>query len=228
MNVILEGVAGSKSFGLDTPESDTDLHGVFLAPIESFLGLQARTETYHSTSDDVDRTHHELGKFCKLALQANPTILEALYLNDYTVKTELGQELLDLRKSFLSKRCVQTYGGYAKAQFIKLMRAESSERRVKHCRHMFRLLWQGEELLRTGHLNVRLTPGKVSMLQSIIGLATTMEDGSLEARFRAYLKNLDDVTTTSPLPTEPDFTKVNDWLVNVRISQLSQRNIVNA
>jgi predicted nucleotidyltransferase len=33
--IIFEAISGSKAYGLDTPESDTDMRGVFFAPREA-------------------------------------------------------------------------------------------------------------------------------------------------------------------------------------------------
>ena len=37
--ILFEAISGSKAYGLDTPASDTDIKGVFVAPREMFLSL---------------------------------------------------------------------------------------------------------------------------------------------------------------------------------------------
>lgn len=37
--ILLECISGSKAYGLDTPESDTDIKGVFLLPKIDYYGL---------------------------------------------------------------------------------------------------------------------------------------------------------------------------------------------
>jgi len=37
--IILECISGSKAYGLDTPQSDTDIRGVFILPQEDIYGL---------------------------------------------------------------------------------------------------------------------------------------------------------------------------------------------
>ena len=61
----------------------------------------------------------------KLLLECNPNTCEILGLNDdqYLIKTALGQELLDNKKLFLSKRAIRSFGGYAGAQLRRLQNA---------------------------------------------------------------------------------------------------------
>ena len=38
--LILESIAGSKSYGLDNEKSDTDIRGVFILPKRKYFGLE--------------------------------------------------------------------------------------------------------------------------------------------------------------------------------------------
>ena len=64
-------------------------------------------------------------KMVKLLLECNPNTCEILGLDEdqYLIKTELGQELIDHTSLFLSKRAVKTFSGYAGAQLRRLQNA---------------------------------------------------------------------------------------------------------
>lgn len=64
-------------------------------------------------------------KIVKLLLECNPNTIEMLGLDEeqYLIKTELGQKLLDNKELFLSKRAAKTFGGYAAAQLRRLQNA---------------------------------------------------------------------------------------------------------
>jgi len=64
-------------------------------------------------------------KIIKLLLDCNPNTIELLGLEDdyYLIKTNLGQELLDNKSLFLSKRAAKSFGGYASAQLRRLQNA---------------------------------------------------------------------------------------------------------
>jgi predicted nucleotidyltransferase len=51
--IILECISGSKTYGLDTPSSDTDIKGVFLLPKKDFYGLEYIPQVSNSTNDIV-------------------------------------------------------------------------------------------------------------------------------------------------------------------------------
>lgn len=61
----------------------------------------------------------------KLLLDCNPNTCEMLGLEEeqYFIKSKLGQELLDNRSLFLSKRAIKSFGGYADAQLRRLQNA---------------------------------------------------------------------------------------------------------
>lgn len=216
--VILFGLAGSKAYGLDTPESDEDMRGVFVTPTRNILGLGKYRGP--ETVDDVqhETVFHEVEKFVRLALAGNPSIIEQLYLDDYRELTAEGSLLVGQRKAFLSQRVRKTYGGYAIQQMKRLERRErdgmvgfgpkTSKRREKHARHLARLCQQGTQLLLDSDLNVRVT--NRDELFTIGRMDTPM----LKAWFELAMSRLDQIN--SGLPMEPDYKTVNELLLEIR------------
>ncbi|HYF02057.1 MAG TPA: nucleotidyltransferase domain-containing protein, partial [Patescibacteria group bacterium] len=51
--LIFECVSGSKSYGLATEQSDTDIRGVFIMPEEKFFGLETITQISNESNDIV-------------------------------------------------------------------------------------------------------------------------------------------------------------------------------
>ncbi|MFI0355170.1 DNA polymerase beta superfamily protein [Actinomadura sp. 9N407] len=224
-NVLLSGVVGSTAYGLATPESDVDRLGVFAAPTVLFHGLRPPTGRQASrVSTDPDVTQHEAGKFAALCLGVNPTVSELLWLEEYEVRTELGERLVGIRKAFLSAQRVRdAYFGYAVSQFRRLenrgdgsFSADTRKRTAKHARHLARLVHQGLGLYASGELKVRLddpqwfrdfgervAQGELNEARGVLAKA--------EARF-------DEART--PLPERPDEGAVEGWLLEVRAAFL--------
>lgn len=213
-NIILEGVTGSKAYGLDHADSDEDIKGIYVAPTANVLGLFGVKDTIDHT--EPDWTYHELGKFLKLAMKCNPTILELLYLEGYTVTSKFGRMLVDNRHLFLSKTIYHSYGGYAISQARKLNARGGTfgngrnKRYSKHARHCFRLLYQGKELLETGNLTVRVSPEMRTKLFEIGDLPVH----ELVALFETQFKEFDKIATS--LPDEPDIEAINQILLRIR------------
>jgi hypothetical protein len=114
--LLFECISGSKAYGLDRPQSDTDLKGVFFLPKEKFYGQNYIPQISNKTNDEV---YYELGRFVELLHRNNPNILEILATPDDCVlyRHQLMNRLnIDM---FLSKLCKDTFAGYAIAQIRK-------------------------------------------------------------------------------------------------------------
>lgn len=116
--VIYRCIVGSRAFGLDDENSDTDLRGIYLPPADihwSMFGVPEQLE-----NEETQECYWEMQKFLILALKANPNILECLFTPLVEYKNEIAAELLAMRAGFLSKLVYQTYNGYVMSQFKKL------------------------------------------------------------------------------------------------------------
>jgi hypothetical protein len=116
--VIYRCVAGSRAYGLENDDSDTDLRGVYLAPAELHWSLFGAPDQFEDSAGQW--VVWELQKFLVMALKANPNILECLYSPLVDKVTPLGEELLAMRECFLSQMIFQTFNGYAMSQFKKI------------------------------------------------------------------------------------------------------------
>lgn len=120
--IILMGLGGSYAYGTNNEDSDIDFRGITLNLPSDLLGL---TEFDQYIDDHTDTVIYAFNKVVKLLLECNPNTIEMVGLDDdqYLIKTELGQELLDHVPLFLSKRVVKSFGGYAGAQLRRLQNA---------------------------------------------------------------------------------------------------------
>ncbi len=117
--LIFQCLAGSYAYGTNTPQSDRDLRGVFMLPVSQYLSVNAPPEQVSDETNDT--TYFTLMRFLKLASDANPNVLELLFMPpDCVLKiTPAWQEVIANRHLFISKRVLFTYGGYAVAQIKK-------------------------------------------------------------------------------------------------------------
>lgn len=113
---LLEVISGSRAYGTNTPESDTDLKGVFVQPLEQWFGLD-RVEQINNDSNDI--AFYELGRFAELLAKNNPNLLEMLFTPEDCVV--FRHPLMDLftPEMVLSKLCCESFAGYAVMQIRK-------------------------------------------------------------------------------------------------------------
>jgi predicted nucleotidyltransferase len=218
-NILLSGVVGSTAYGLAHQGSDIDRLGLFAAPTEELHGLRGPKESHVTTAPD--RTLHEAAKWCRLALGGNPTVMELVWLPEelYEVRTGLGEELIDIRTTFLSARRVRdAYLGYATQQFRKLhsrgdgsFSADTRKRTAKHARHLKRLCRQGYELYATGRLTIRVEDPESYHRFGEQVAADAEAALPLLRRYEAAFAE-----TRSVLPEHPDERAADAWLRRVR------------
>ncbi|TYC01678.1 nucleotidyltransferase [Micromonospora sp. WP24] len=223
-NMLLSGIVGSTAYGLAGPDSDVDRLGVYAAPTVAFHGLNPPTGRDASiVSHDPDTTYHEAAKAAALMLGGNPTVTEILWLPDdlYEVRTALGDEMIAIRRAFLSaKRTRDAYFGYAVSQLERLLRtgqfqSKMRKRQAKHGRHLLRLLDQGFHLYATGELPIRVTKP-----QRYIDFGEAVAADPQVAR--PVLAEADERfnSVQSALPAEPDRPAIEAWLHRVRRAYL--------
>lgn len=209
--IVLEAVTGSRAYGLNHALSDTDTMGIFLAPTVEVAGLYwgAKDESWSDAGPDGDdNTLHEVGKFLRLVLKSNPTMLELLYMNEYVTLDEVGQGMIDIRDKMLYTKAVHgAYLGYATAQRDRVLR-EYPDHKAKMVRHCLRIARQGTDLLTTGTFNVRVEdPEEYFRLDTM----PLMNVGMI---LESALYDLE--TAESVLPDEPDIKAVDEFLKEVR------------
>jgi len=122
-NIIYKTVAGSHAYGLATEESDYDARGVCIPSRRSLLGLTP-FEQREESGEAGDRVIYGLGKFVRLGLACNPSIIELLYTEPHFVLfiNEYGKELLSHRDLFLTRQVRHTFASYAISQLRRIER----------------------------------------------------------------------------------------------------------
>jgi hypothetical protein len=118
-NIILLTLGGSHAYGMDKEDSDVDVRGISLNSKSDIL-LGADFEQVVDV--DTDTTVYSFNKMIQLLTSNNPNTIEQLGClpQHYFYLSEIGKELLDNRKIFLSQICVHTFGGYASSQLRRM------------------------------------------------------------------------------------------------------------
>lgn len=213
--VIYRCVVGSKAYGLDDDESDTDRRGVYLPPAELHWSLYGVPEQldYNATEE----VYWEAQKFVTLALKANPNILECLYTPLVEDVTPLAAELVSVREIFLSKMVYQTYNGYVISQFKKLQAdlRNKGEVKWKHVMHLLRLLLAGITVLDKAFVPVHVGEHRDRLLAIKRG-ETPFDE--CETWRRSLHAQFEDALVRTTLPERPDYEAANAWLLRARRS----------
>lgn len=217
--VIYRCVIGSRAYGLEDDQSDTDYRGFYLPPAElqwSLYGIPEQLEC-----EETQEAYWEIQKFLVLALKANPNVLECLYSPLVEKKTPLADELLGMRSMFLSRLVYQTYNGYVMSQFKKMQADIRNQGQVKwkHVMHLIRLLISGISVLREGFVPVRVDDHRDHLLAIKRGEMPWEETENWRLSLHA---EFDKALADTKLPERPDYEKANEFLIKARRAALSE------
>lgn len=137
--IIFLTLGGSYSYGTNVETSDVDVRGCALNSPSDLLGLTSFEQVVNT---QTDTTVYSFNKLVSLLLNCNPNTIEMLGCKPehYFYLTNVGKEMINNRKLFMSKRAVQSFGGYATQQLRRLENALARDklpqaRREEHIRN---------------------------------------------------------------------------------------------
>lgn len=224
-------VSGAHLYGFPSRDSDYDLRGVHLLPLEEVVGLQTGEETvtlmWSDTSAEADIVTHDLAKFCRLLLHRNGYVLEQLTSPLVVATSPAHEEMLDLVPGLLTSNHAHHYLGFARTQWR--MFEQSNE--LKPLLYTFRVLLTGIHLMRAAEIQADLTrlyEHGPSYLPDLVEAKRAAEHGLLpqdapdRARLQADVESLtallEDERDRTSLRAEPENRgEVHEFVVRMRL-----------
>lgn len=217
-HTILKALCGSKAYKLDTPDSDTDMHGVFVYPTMRFfeVGKPKPDLTSWVEGQDEDATAWEVNHFLHLATRCNPTILET-FVAPVIWENAWGRSLRRLFPAVLAReRIYESFKGYANNQLKKMLDNRQEEVRTwKFAVAYLRVLYQGIELLNTGTYDPAITHvGRNHFLRDI--KKGEHKKGTIVDQTEKLLVEMKQAYENSTIQEEPDLERINAYIYQIR------------
>jgi len=120
-DLIVSHMSGSHAYGMNTPTSDVDVRGIFCAP-RKCICTPFNNINEQTIPSMEDAKVYEVSRFIQMYTDANPNILETLWVDEEDILT--GSEAYTLlrnhRQQLLSKKVAFTYSGYALSQLKRV------------------------------------------------------------------------------------------------------------
>ena len=119
-NTIFQTITGSKLYGTDTPESDTDSKGICIIDKKYYVGFIGNFEQWQDS--EVDTEIYDVRKAFNLMSGCNPNMLDILFApKEFWLKVSPYWEIIhNNRYEFLSKKAKFTFSGYAYQQLRRI------------------------------------------------------------------------------------------------------------
>ncbi len=231
-------VSGAHLYGFPSPNSDWDLRGVHILPVEQVVSLLPLEETIEVSQDneiELDLVTHDVRKFIKLLLRPNGYVLEQLLSPIIVHTTAEHEELKQLAPACITKHHFHHYLGFAENQW-KLFQKEEHPR-VKPLLYTFRVLLTGIHLMRSGEIEANLgLLNEIYRLPFVPDLIArklagaeqqTLNRGEIdqyEGEFHSLRTRLIEEASITALPeSHTAQPALNDILVRVRLASLAKR-----
>lgn len=236
-NVHFLTIMGSRAYGTETPESDYDIYGWCIPPLDilfpwkkglvyGFDGFpnfeQFETKNINDgNGKELSFNIYNITKYFLLCANNNPNMLNSLYVpqNCILICSPIGQMVRDNRNLFLSKKVWITHKSYSFSQLRKMQTKEPSGKRkairdefgfdIKFAMNVVRLLYEVEQLLREGEVDLQLNK---EHLKAIRRGEVKYED--IVEFFNLKEKELEKVYHESKLPYSTDMNKVRQLLID--------------
>ncbi len=241
---VYQVICGSRLYGLNTPNSDTDYGSVFLESKEQIYGIDVARPLPQIVTEERDDNRHWLRSFASLCKRGNPNAMEWLWAPVEAVlhvDPLFKKWILNNAYSFLGlESLTASHFGFATSQIGKMrpanfaednisarMRSKSgkvgAERReivkkygydTKYASHAARLMLQLQMLVTTGQVVYPFTGDAYRQVMAI----KTGEVANSDID-----KILDDIkascdaavkTNIANIPPHPNADKINEALVN--------------
>ena len=228
-------ISGAHLYGFPSPDSDYDLRGAHLLPLNDVLGLKPREETVEKTGIhdglEIDLVTHDIKKFMGLMLKKNGYVLEQLLSPLVVHTTPEHEELKSIAADCITKHHAHHYLGFAATQWKLFLKEDPP--RVKPLLYVYRVLLTGIHLMRTGEVEanlVRLNEAtKLPYIRKLIERKVggpekgQLEQTDLEFHEREYERlrsELEQAFEDSRLPETPtSASALEDLLVRLRLKE---------
>ncbi len=226
-------ISGAHLYGFPSPDSDFDLRGIHLLPLEEVVGLKTGEETVEKSGIhdgmEIDLVTHDAKKFFGLMLRKNGYVLEQLLSPLVVHTTPEHDELKALAAGCITKYHAHHYLGFAETQWKLFQKADPPH--VKPLLYVYRVLLTGIHLMQTGEVEANLThlneTFKLPYLPELIDRKISgTEKGTLDQADLSFHKQeyerlrieLEQASEQSQLPEQPSgAAALNDLLVRLRL-----------
>lgn len=233
LDIVFATVSGAHLYGFASPDSDVDLRGAFVLPIEAMIGLSQPTETVtiEETEEgiELDFVAHDIRKFARMMLRHNGYVLEQLFSPLVVSGGAALEELREIGRGCITRGLFRHYRGFAHSRRRLLAGPHPT---VKHLLYAYRVYLTGIHVLQEGRIECHIESlnekFKLPKIEDLVDRKrTTAEKTPLDAdEIPAHEKELDRLDAClaaaherSGLPEEPATqTALNDFVVNLRLS----------
>jgi predicted nucleotidyltransferase len=224
-------ISGAHLYGFASPDSDFDVRGCHLMPLEAALSIAAQRETleYSAIEEgrEIDFVSHDASKFFRLMLKKNGYVMEQIFSPLVVVGGPDLDELRSIAGGCITRHIHHHYRGFFENQMALFEKEEL--KKAKTLLYAYRVLLTGIHVLETGEIEANLP--RLLDLHPVAGVRELMaakvkeKAGIGGSDLESHRRSLDDLKARleaalaeSRLPEEPQQAAALDrFLVRLRL-----------
>jgi predicted nucleotidyltransferase len=224
-------ISGAHLYGFPSRDSDVDLRGAHVLPLESVIGLRPPRETHECSEEvdglQVDLVSHDVGKYLRLLASKNGYVLEQILSPLVVVSSPAYERLREIAAASVNRTHYHHYRGFARGRW-KAFTAEEPKR-IKTLLYVYRVLLTGIHLLETGEVDSNLprlaAARELDFIEELVeqkrfGETTTLDREEVERHAQRVSMLESDMLRAyeaSRLPdTAPNLDDIDQFLIETR------------
>lgn len=225
-------ISGAHLFGFPSHDSDIDIRGIHILPVQDVISLKKPKETVNIDRVDegieLDLTTHDIKKCFELLLSKSGNMVEQVYSPLIVQTTSEHEELKAIVPKTLTVHHAHHYFGFSQRKWQDFL----NKKTAKALLYVYRVLLTGIHLMKTHELQSNLVKlNEVYQLPYIDDLIerkmTHAEKGVLpsadikfhQREYERLVTVLEDARDQSSLPQHPSGKdELNDLLVRIRLN----------
>lgn len=216
--LLFASLSGAHLYGFPSPDSDYDVRGVHVLPLDDMIRLSVPRETINNTrmveGMEVDLVTHDVKTFMLLLLKKNGNMLEQIFSPLVLHSTPYLEQLREIAPGCITRYIAFHYLGFAANKWKEFDNQEHKQ--AKTLLYVYRVLMTGLHLMRTQEVQPNLqTLADVYGMTHIPDLiAAKIEDGEKailsapdvvfhQAEHERLTGELEDMKDKTALPEKP-------------------------
>jgi hypothetical protein len=153
-------LSGAHIYGFSSPDSDYDLRGAHIFPLNELFTLKKIEKTFELSTiyeeKEVDMVSHEIEKYFSFVARGNNGyVMEQIFSPIVIYETPYFHELKNLSSKFICKLLYHHYRGFAGNQMKIIEKQE--EPKAKSFLYLYRVLMTGINVLKHGIIETDIT-----------------------------------------------------------------------
>ncbi|MBI4909280.1 MAG: nucleotidyltransferase domain-containing protein [Acidobacteria bacterium] len=227
-------VSGAHLYGFPSPDSDYDLRGAHILPLDDVAGLLPKQHTVEVEglrgTVEMDLVTHDVEKFFAMLLKRNGYVLEQLYSPLVITTSPEHEELKEIARFCITRHHSHHYKGFAATQWNLFLKEDPP--RVKPLLYVYRVLLAGIHLMHSGVVEANLVTLNEEFHLPYISELVARKTGGAErsnlvqsevefhrAEYARLLALLEAAAAGTQLPETPGGRQaLHDLLVRIRLA----------